>query len=830
MQPKLGLAWMDSRADFHDKLFGLADRSLRGPGKPLVQDGADDFASHLRPDGRNLVVWPEDLGLWSAFTGSRGAAARGSGSLVGAIVSLFTSYAPQMSYYGGVYPAVAARAPQVRLLALALTDTFGRVAVETFSEMAAKYHVWLEAGVDMAQSWRVVCNTNEHPPQQPCDEQNPAKVAALGDPDEPNRGYVYEATSPDVSNMALLFGPDGKLVSRQVKTYITPIEVGQAEGQVAALDLVPGSITSGLSAVATPVGTLGFVTSKDAWMPDVVDRLEEGGVDLLMQPEFFEGDLATTTGMWAADTLKAAGYSDVLRHPGFSAMAVASAVGNVFDFSADQQTHIAERLSKPAAGQWLIGQPPGPGLVGVTPWVVPDPARPGEPIPERRKRLGEAGQKLAPGSGVACPDPAKPGPCENGHVETVLWRDVPVGWPAYHRAGRRGRTRFAPAHAVDRSHAAERNAAAAMAGHYAALAYERLRGTTSRVMVATSRDGGRHWSRAREAEPQAPGGQEWPAIAIDRRGRMTLAWTTAAAAAPPRVVFAQARAGARGPRAFGAPMPIDPGAPANSPQWKPALAAAGGVVHAAFVDGRAHSADAGLPQAGVYYTRIRGGRADAAIRLDGGKPDPLAAKLDNAWSPAIAVRGSRVIVAWLDFQHYDWDVMSRLSSDGGSAFAAQVDSNLDPPDVEDLSDSPKPVFTKSGPLIAWTDFHKRDSVDKVHPLYDTYLAAPGKPAVQIDPYGGKQVSTFWPSACGDGNDAIVAFQDSATGVGRVRITRVHAGKTRGHAFPLSDSPAAAYRPVIACAGGSFIAAWEDTRNGPSRIFVTTGDLKRIAAA
>src|SRR4051794_686176 len=157
MQPKLDVAWMDSRADFHDKLFGLADAGLRGPGRPLIQHGAADFASHLRPDGRNLVVWPEDLGLWAALTGTRGAGARAATSLVGAAVSLIGAYGPQMGYYGGVSPAVAARFPPIRQLALALTDTFARSAVETYSEMAAKYHVWLVGGVDMAQSWHVVC-------------------------------------------------------------------------------------------------------------------------------------------------------------------------------------------------------------------------------------------------------------------------------------------------------------------------------------------------------------------------------------------------------------------------------------------------------------------------------------------------------------------------------------------------------------------------------------------------------------------------------------------------------------------------------------------------
>ena len=115
--------------------------------------------------------------------------------------------------------------------------------------MAAKYHVWLEAGFDLAQDWQIVCVTDEHPPQQPCDEQNPAKVQTLGDPDEPSRGYAYEATSPDPSNMALVFAPDGKLVSKQLKNYLTPTELGRPEGQVGGLDLVPGSITTPKSLV-----------------------------------------------------------------------------------------------------------------------------------------------------------------------------------------------------------------------------------------------------------------------------------------------------------------------------------------------------------------------------------------------------------------------------------------------------------------------------------------------------------------------------------------------------------------------------------------------------
>src|SRR5919202_3403014 len=175
----------------------------------------------------------------------------------------------------------------------------------------------------MVQSWQVVCNdraafNSARPPRLPtgelCAEQDPARVKQLGDPNEPARDYVYEATTPDASNMALVFDPSGRLVSKQVKEYLTPIEL---PGQ---LDLVPGGIDRGLSALRTPVGTLGFVTSKDAWMPDVQARLDEAHVDLLVQPELFVGDTASDSRMWAPDTMRAAGYSDVLRMPAFEAM------------------------------------------------------------------------------------------------------------------------------------------------------------------------------------------------------------------------------------------------------------------------------------------------------------------------------------------------------------------------------------------------------------------------------------------------------------------------------------------------------------------------------
>jgi hypothetical protein len=811
MQPKLDLAWMQSRQTYHDKMFALADRQLRVPGAPLIQRGADDVASHLLASGRNLVVWPEDTGLFGALTGDRAASARAGGSFEGAIVSLIGAYGTQNAYYAQKFPDAANRSLPVRLTELSLTDTFGRTAVETFSEMAARYRAYLEVGVTMAQSWQVVCNDIEafnraNPPRLPggalCQEQNPQKVVALRDPNETTRDYAYEATTGKVSNMALVFDPSGRLISKQVKTYLTEIEL---PGQ---LDLVPGEVTGGLGAVKTPVGTLGFVTSKDAWMPDVLAKLDEAHVDLLVQPEFFVNDLVSGGGMWSPDTLKASGYNDVLRLPSVKTMVLPELTGNVFNYGADSQSHF---VLKPGRGKvprgHLLGQPDVPGLIA-SPWVVADPARPGEPYPERRKRLARAGAAMAPGSGVPCADPAVAAPCENGYVEGVFRGDVQVGVTPRFKRHRNGRGR-----PLTSSHAPQRNVALASAGRRFAAAWEERRGGRDRVFVATSADGGRSWSKARAVA--GGGDQQWPGVAVSARGKVTVAWSAGG-----HVLFA------RGPR-YSSARPIDPGPGA---QWKPALTqGAGDTVHAVWIDERERSADDDLPQAHVFYARVGHGHGR---RLDLLGPVDAAAKLDNAWAPRIAVSGRRVFVTWVDFQAYDWGVFSRLSKDGGATFAAERRVTSDAADQEELADSPDPAFVGAKPLIAWTDWRKRDSAaTKPHQEYDIFMASPGARNRQVDPYGGRQVSTFSPSICdGGGRRALVAFQDSSAGRSVVRAASMRGGTKRGRARLVSDAGPAggnAWRPRIACSAGRALVVWEDERDGPPRLYYSVGSARAL---
>ena len=824
MGAKLNMRWLETRQTYRDYLFALADKSERGPGKPVIVEGADDMASHRT--GSDLVVWPESIGLFAALTGPRAAPARDSGSLEGAILTLVSLYSKENEYYGARYPQLPGRVPFTRLLAVSLTDTFGRTFIEPFAEMADRYDVWLTTVGDMVPDWQIVCTSQAEyvppPTGEPCAEESPQKVMQLGDPFEPERNYAYEATKPNPSVVAFVFDPDGKLVAKRVKSYITPTELGPDEGAL-GLDLVPGTISQSDSVpVETPIGRFAFVISKPAWMPDVLQKIDQRHTDLLLQPEFFVGDLTRTTGMWSPDILLASGYNDVLRHPSIETLVHPQMQGGVFSFYADQPSHIAV---KPRTGReekgFILGQPAHRGLVQTLPWVVPDPIRPGEPMDERRRRLGEAGERLAPGSGVACPDPAQPGPCEDGHTEGVLWRDIVVNRaPAYRRyRGKLARTPFSRSRPLWRSRRAQRNVAVAARGRQMVAAFEERRSGHDRVFVVRSRDSGRTWSNPTSAGASLAD-QWWPSVALGPRGRVTLAWVE-----NERVLFARSTTY----RGLSRPVPID--SSGEGAQWKPALAQGrGDLVHAAFIDERAIGLD-GLPQAHLFYTSIKNGKPGKAERLDTGDPAPLATKFDNSWAPSVASRGKRVLVTWLDFLNYDWDVFSRLSTNNGKTWRGQQIVNDTPEEDEELADTPRGALAKAADLVAWTDWRKRaSSATKPHQMYDIYLSEPGKDNVQVDPYGTRQRSTFAPDICPIGRrNALVVFQDAGRGQNDIRATLVRRGSRPGRVRVDDGGPRAgnAWRPRLVCGGGRAVALWEDERDGPAQIYFARAKLARL---
>jgi hypothetical protein len=737
--PRYDKSWVDTRDHYLAKLDGML--------APLPRRGRD----------RDLAVLPEDVGLLAVLSGTRGASARAAPNLTSAIGSLAAAYATPEAVYASRYPELTKRQVPTRLLALGLTDTIGRVAVETFATLADRYDLWLEAGVDMARDWRIVCRdkTTFTPPPgaKGCDAQDPQLVASLGDPGEPGRDYAYEATTPDPVNMALVFDPDGHLVSKQVKAYLTPTEL---PGQ---LDLVPGD-PHGLTAVDTPVGRLGFVTSKDAWMPDITGRLDDAGVQILVQPEFFVGDTVRRTGMWAPDTLKAAGYSDLLRHPSFQALALPELTGDVYEFSADAQSHIAVRPSPRGPRGQLVGQDPAPGFAAVQSWLAPDPL--GAPLAQRRDALGAAGE-AAVGTGT--------------QQEGVVVSDVRIHGTPKRRPVRRRRDRpLAP------SRANQRHVALATQRGVIYAAWDER----GRVRTARSTNGGRRWSR-----PVTRGRGSHPALSARRTGPVWLAFQRADG----KVVAA----------AGGGPaQPLDP---TGGHQERPSIAAFGNDdAYAVWLDDKDG-------QVGVYGAPI----GDVPARLDQGSPVALAQQMDNAWAPSVATEDRKLAVAWADFRAYKWDVYARVSQNRGAQWAPQVRVNDAPDALESLADGPRIGFQAGDTYVAWTDFRKTDD-PAPHPLYDVFGAIVGGPNHQLDPDGRTQTDAFAPAITelGSGHLA-VAWQSHRHATADVMARQVDGSFRR-----VDDAGARnvnSWRPAITpVAKRRVLVAWEDDRDGPSNIF------------
>ena len=384
---------------------------------------------------------------------------------------------------------------------------------------------------------------------------------------------------------------------------------------------------------------------------------------------------------------------------------------------------------------------------------------------------------------------------------------------------------FGRSRPVDPSRHGQRNAAIAIRGRDGVIAFEERRLGHDRVLLARTVNGGRTWSRPVSPTGRRAGAvdEQWPAVAFGPHGIVTVAWNDGSTGVQ-RVYLARSTDGGR---RFGRPRPIDPSAPAGAWQWRAALAQGkGDLLHAVFVDDRAISSDDALPQSGIYYARVRAGAPQAARRLDAGQPADLAAKLDNAWAPRIAARGGRVLVSWVDFENYDWGVVSRASADGGRAFGPElrVTDNVEGSNQqEELADSPHPLLLPHGALVTWADWRKRASAGHVpHEQYDIYAAAPGKRNRQVDPYGARPVSTFSPSACVVANRALVAFQDASAARSVIRLVRVRGGVRRGRTLRVDDGgPGAgnAWRPQLACSGRRVVAAFETERDGPSQIYV-----------
>ncbi len=418
-----------------------------------------------RAKGRpNIVAFNEDIGMMTLATGSRGASTRaifskpGAGGCAGspppcgaiaALLSVGSAYAGPDAAYKSRYPGVGPLAAPF----VDATDTFARGWMQTFSDMARRYDLY-------------ILGSNNQPLFR--ESRDPAEIATFADPDLPRPKSVYVATGPEVYNEAFMWGPklvreEGppmlrNVVAQNQKVPLTTIEQ--------ALGLTPGP-TSGADAVANlkpyrvpkTKARIGFATSLPAFQygrgfgkkltgsinpcSDVatyyMSCLDRLGTNLVMQDEANPGQWTTDADSgawqpleWMSSTWRAA--ADPIAR--FDYNVTPHMVGNLADLPFDGQTAITQRGLRGARTCTYVGNtakfdpsrdPPADRVysgrkhqfLGLAPWVRKDASR---------AKLEATGRALTAGSGSKL---------ENDYLETAIVADLPFP-PDPHRAACRG--------------------------------------------------------------------------------------------------------------------------------------------------------------------------------------------------------------------------------------------------------------------------------------------------------------------------------------------------------------------------------------------------------
>ncbi len=437
-----------------------------------------DVLPRLARGRPNLVVFGEDTGLMTLATGSRGAEARklfaGRGSpscesqgepcaTLGALGAVTAAYAPQVAAYKARFPSLG----PLSAAFVAATDTLVRGFMQTFSDLARRYRIYIVASNDQAPF---------------TESSSPVDIALFHDPDYPTPSSVYVATGPDVYNHAFMWGPHDvratgpaplrNVVASNLKVPLTPLESelgltpGPSGGPAAIANLRPYRLpgTRARIGIATSLPAFIYGSPPPGTDPcsDValyymrcLDRL---GTSIVVQDEANPGRWTGTDAdpseqwqplSWMLSTYRA--VSDPTVHLDYNVTAMM--VGNLADLPFDGQSAITQRKLR-GRGCHYIGDArfvPGEDradlrpyagnradFLALAPWVASDRSRVG---------LRQLGADLAPGSGSSL---------ENDYVETAVVADLPVPIDRHRPDCGRSRVRRRQARHHRRSSAASR--------------------------------------------------------------------------------------------------------------------------------------------------------------------------------------------------------------------------------------------------------------------------------------------------------------------------------------------------------------------------------------
>lgn len=359
-------------------------------------------AEHLSPDRPNVLVLGELVGLPAAFAGPRAILARHASTAQTAMTELAAGLLPRLVRCRRLWPEVSL----ARALLLAATDTLYRPFAETLSRLAAEYRTYLVATTLAPQVRR---------------SDDPREIARWG---TLGAHAVYLPTGPEVYNAALVFGPDGTLLERVNKVYLT-------RGEREMLDVTPGELAE-VRAIPTAAGRLGVAISLDAFTPDYLRHLDTLGVEVVLQPDANDQPWSAPSKTWEwqpAEWLNSVLGSIQPTYPHLRYNVCAMQTGNLFDITFDGQSSITARdaagpirpgsafVGVDGAVHTVTGEPLMGGFLAVAPWVMVDPAavEPHMTLTKRRERLATLARELLPTGSLA-----------NRYRETAVWADLDV--------------------------------------------------------------------------------------------------------------------------------------------------------------------------------------------------------------------------------------------------------------------------------------------------------------------------------------------------------------------------------------------------------------------
>lgn len=315
-------------------------------------------------------------------------------------------------------------------------------------------------------------------------------------------------TAPAVYNTAFLFGPDGAVIDQLRKVHLVPVEHQ-------LLSLSPGRLEDVHGVTLPGIGKVGVVISKDAWMPDILDRLEMDGVEILIQPDANDARWASRPVLtaWPPDGWKAGNWVSVQKHMGFELSVNPMMTGNLFELPFDGQTALVAKVARVSWLAQYIGQAPEGGFLAVAPWVVQDPVS--KPLRARHRFLVSVANALAPSSRASL---------RNRYQATVIvhrdalipapQQDQPaplLSWHGRHILAAPGTAQWLP------------NLTSSSDGTLY-LTFVAARNGQTGICLCRSDDGGATFSEPRWIEP-VPFASQWhPVVAALPQGRVVVAW------------------------------------------------------------------------------------------------------------------------------------------------------------------------------------------------------------------------------------------------------------------------------------------------------------------